>query len=105
MLSDAERQRLTEIEFEPQLEDPRLAERFGRGGQHDPRMWCGMTARVWLVVTASTMGLAVLMANAHLSLPSAGKVRACTSTGVRSCRAPKRRARLTYSGPTCVRRR
>ena len=43
-------------------------ERFGRGGRRGPQTWCGMTARVWLMVAALTMGLAVLMASAAMAV-------------------------------------
>ena len=66
MLSDAEQRRLTQIELELWTEDPRFVARFHHRSQRGPNKWGGMTARVWLLVAALTMGLAVLMASAGM---------------------------------------
>lgn len=66
MLSDAEQRRLTQIELELRADDPRFVARFHHRGQRRPNKWCGMTARVWLLVAAMTMGLAALTASAGM---------------------------------------
>ncbi|UQU62249.1 DUF3040 domain-containing protein [Couchioplanes caeruleus] len=70
MLSDAEQRRLSEIERELQADDPRFVARCSGMAARHPARWGGMTARMWLVTAALTMGLAVLMTDAYLVLIS-----------------------------------
>jgi hypothetical protein len=67
MLSDAEQRRLTEIERALRSEDPHFVQRFRSDGRRGPHTCCGLTARVWLIVAALGMGLAVLAASAAMA--------------------------------------
>ena len=67
MLSDAEQRRLTEMERALRSEDPHFVRRFRSDGRRGPHTWCGMTARLWLIVAALGMGLAVLAASAPMA--------------------------------------
>jgi hypothetical protein len=68
MLSDAEQQRLTQIERGLRSADPEFVERFGHLTQSGPRKWRGITARGWLIAAAMIMGLAVLTASGGMAL-------------------------------------
>ncbi len=68
MLSDAEQRRLTAIELGLRSQDPHFVEQFDHAGQRRGHMWRGGTARVWLMVAALTMGLAVLMASPAMAV-------------------------------------
>jgi hypothetical protein len=68
MLSDADRRRLAEIERELQAQDPAFARRLSNTTPRSPAQWCGMGATSWLVASACTTCLALLLRSGAMTV-------------------------------------